>query len=131
MSDSWKSKARRIAAFAAVAAVVVIAANATAGTRPGGNSARAVAERKVLSLLGTSWNPAHISQLVDAQTRLPFNNVHAFCRTPKARSARTLSGSFTCVVRPAAHHGTSRLYLSYSPLPGGHVRVHWLGLSKG
>jgi hypothetical protein len=131
MSDSWKSKARRIAAFAAVATVVVIASNAVAGTLRGGDSAHAVAERKVLSLLGNSWNPAHIPQLVDAQTRLPFNNVHAFCRPPRGRSGRTVSGSFTCVVRPAADHGKARLYLSYIPLPGGHVRVHWLGLAAG
>jgi len=128
MNDSWKSKARRIAAFVAVAVVVVIASNAIAGTRPGGNSARAVAERKVLSLLGNSWNPAHIPQLVDAQTRLPHNNVHAFCRPPRALSGGTVSGSFTCLVRPADHSG-ARLYLSYTPLPGGHVRVHWLAFS--
>ena len=119
------------AALASLAAgslttVALVGGTAAAAVAATPTTAKALAERRVLSVLGREWSPYRLRGFVDARTHLPLDNVQAVCR---ARPGQHRPPSrFVCVVRPRDRQSPVRLYLSYSALRGGGFHVHWLDL---
>ena len=114
----------RILMLAVVLAALAAAGIAVAARTPA--QARAVAERNVLRILARDWNPRRIPQLVNAQTGLARDNVHAACH----RKPRSKAGVFNCVVRPGDTSDQTRLYLRYRQLTAKRFVVHWLELRR-
>jgi len=117
----------------AVVAAVHVAAGAAAVSRhhPPIAAQRALAQQRVLSVLGRSWNPKRISALVDPRTRLARNGTRVTCLAAGHSRTAAAHGRFTCVVRPSDPRSKARLRLSYRSLARSRFRVHWLAYTGG
>lgn len=115
------------AAFVLAVAVFVTAAGAGVHAhRPSIAAQRALAQRRVLAVLGRNWNAKRIEALVDPRTRLARDGTQVMCYGTGHSRRAAARGSFTCLVRPSDTAQTARLWLSYRALAGRRFRVHWL-----
>jgi hypothetical protein len=120
---------RWIVAVVVVAAVLSVAAAGAALSghhRPSVAAQRALAQQRVLSVLGRNWNPRRIAAIVDPGTRLARDGTQVMCHGAGHSRAAAARGRFTCVVRPMVPGSTTRLWLSYRTLSATRFRVHWL-----
>lgn len=118
-------------AVALVAALDVAAgAAAVSRHRPPIAVRRALAQQRVLAVLGRSWNPKRISALVNPRTRLARDGTQVTCFGAGHSRAAAAHGRFTCIVRPSNPGNAARLRLSYRSLTGSRFRVHWLAYTR-